>query len=74
MHFTRPLFAEARLHRAYYGELKVIEDLRRHTVEAYDLTKDPKELDNVFGRDPRAEEDLATLRAFFEGTPLVYRQ
>jgi arylsulfatase A-like enzyme len=74
MHFTRPLFAEARLHRAYYGELKVIEDLRRHTVEAYDLTKDPKELDNVFGRDPRADEDLATLRAFFEGTPLVYRQ
>jgi arylsulfatase A-like enzyme len=74
MHFTRPLFAEARLHRAYYGELKVIEDMRRRTVEAYDLTKDPKELDNVFGRDPRADRDLATLRAFFEGAPLVYRQ
>lgn len=74
MHFTRPLFAEARLHRAYFGELKVIEDVRRHTVEAYDLTKDPKELDNLYGRDPRADIGLATLQTFFEGAPLLYRQ
>lgn len=64
---TRPLLAEGRLRRAYFaGDLKVIEDLRRTTVEAYDLAKDPGELDDRFDRErARFEPDLAWMRAFF---------
>jgi hypothetical protein len=65
---TRPLFAEGRLRRAmvFSDGLKVIEDLRRKTVEVYDLTTDPQELRNLFDKDPaRSDFALATLRAFF---------
>jgi len=63
----RPVLAEGRLRRAlYHGDLKVIEDARRKTVEVYDLSADPGELDNLFDRDrARAEPALARLRAFF---------
>ena len=45
---------------------KVIEDLRRHTLEAYDLATDPGELvDAVDGPDPRAEERVREMRDFF---------
>jgi arylsulfatase A-like enzyme len=66
---ARPIFAEGRLRRALFlGDLKVIVDLRRKTVEAFDLAKDPKELDNLYDSDPaRVAPALATLRAFFEG-------
>ncbi len=69
---ARPLIAEGRLRRALYaGDVKVIEDLRRKVVEAYDLKADPKELVNLFDQeDPRALEALATLRAFFEANEL----
>jgi arylsulfatase A-like enzyme len=68
----RPLIAEGRLRRAYYtGDVKVIEDLRRKVVEAYDLRTDPLELTNLFdAEDPRALEALATLRAFFDAYEL----
>ena len=64
----RPLVIEGRLRRAMYlpDNLKVIEDLRRKTVEVYDLTRDPGEMHNLFDRDPaRSDPALATLRAFF---------
>ena len=64
----RPLVIEGRLRRAMYlaDGLKVIEDLRRKTVEVYDLTRDPGEANNLFDRDPaRSDAALATLRAFF---------
>lgn len=72
----RPLFAEGRLRRAVYGAggVKVIEDLRRKTVEAYDLRADPHELRNIFhAADARVYSALAGMRAFFEAnTPEGY--
>jgi len=64
---SRPILAEGRLRRAIYvGDLKVIVDLRRKTIEAYDLAKDPRELDNLYERDPsRCARALATLDRFF---------
>ena len=69
---TIPVLAEGRLRRAIYvGDVKVIEDLRRKLVEAYDLRSDPKELVNLFDdQDPRALAALATLRAFFDANEL----
>ncbi len=66
--FGRLVLAEGRLRRALYiGQLKVIEDTRRKVVEAYDLDSDPKELVNLFDvGDERADQALATLRAFFD--------
>jgi len=65
---SRPVIAEGRLRRAIYdGNVKVIEDLRRKVVEAYDLERDPKEEVNLFDEDdPRAGAALASLRAFFD--------
>lgn len=65
---ARPVIAEGRLRRALYaGDVKVIEDLRRKVVEAYDLERDPGELVNLFDEDdPRALAALASLRAFFD--------
>jgi arylsulfatase A-like enzyme len=64
----RPILAEGRLRRALYaGSLKVIEDSRRKIVEAYDLSRDPLELNELFSTDrARVEPALAALRAFFE--------
>jgi len=65
---TRPLLAEGRLRRAITSAdgLKVIEDSRRKTVEAYDLVRDPLELNNLFDLEPqRVDAALATLRQFF---------
>jgi hypothetical protein len=64
----RPVLAEGRLRRAIYdGDIKVIEDGLRKTVEAYDLARDPDESRNLFDRDrARVESALAKLRAFFE--------
>jgi hypothetical protein len=65
---TRPLFAEGRLRRAIFiGDLKVIVDERRKTVEAYDLAKDPDELVNIFDSESeRVQTALATLNLYFE--------
>ncbi len=66
---TRPLLAEARRERSLTGPdgLKVIEDLRRRTVEVYDLRRDPHETENLFDADPdRADAALSGLRAFFD--------
>ena len=65
---ARPIAAEGRLRRALYvpPNLKVIEDVRRKTVEVYDLSSDPQETRNLFDADrPRAERALALLRTFF---------
>ena len=69
---SRPVFAEGRLRRAMYaGDMKVIEDLRRRVIEAYDMKRDPGELVNLFDTaDPRADEALAELRAFFDAYQL----
>jgi arylsulfatase A-like enzyme len=68
-HLQRPLISEARVARALFGPggLKVIEDSRRHVVEVYDLERDPKELYNLFDKQPRVAHPLvAELRAFVE--------
>jgi hypothetical protein len=65
---TRPLLAEGRLRRSLTEPdgLKVIEDLRRKTVEVYDLNLDPGETRNLWDVDTvRSEAALADLRAFF---------
>jgi arylsulfatase A-like enzyme len=69
---VRPVLAEGRLRRALYaGNVKVIEDMRRKVVEAYDLERDPGELVNLFDDgDPRATDALAALRAFFDAHAL----
>lgn len=63
----RPIVVEGRLRRALYlGDLKVLVDLRRKTVEAYDLSADPGELDNLYDRDrARVVPALAALEAYF---------
>lgn len=65
---SRPLFAEGRLRRAIFiGDLKVIVDERRKTVEAFDLATDPAELTNVYESDPaRVRPALAALHRYFE--------
>jgi arylsulfatase A-like enzyme len=69
----RPVIAEGRLRRAIIERdgLKVIDDPRRKTVEAYDLVADPKELTNVFGLDPRADRALVGLRTLFRNNELA---
>ena len=65
---TRPLLAECRLRRSLIRPdgLEVIDDPRRKVVEAYDLSADPGETRNLFGRDPaRVDPALVELRAFF---------
>lgn len=64
----RPILAEGRLRQALYvGQFKVIKDLRRKVIEAYDLEVDPGETQNLaLEGDPRAREAFATLEAFFD--------
>jgi arylsulfatase A-like enzyme len=66
---TRPIAADSgRLLQAYVfdDEIKVIRNNRNHTVELYDLKKDPGETQNVFDTTPDALERLAVVSAFFE--------
>ncbi len=69
----RPLLAEGRMRRAHIAAdgSKVILDLRRKTVEAYDLSADPGELEDVWDRAPgdpareRARLAAAALVAYY---------
>lgn len=65
---TRPIIAEGRLRRALiFGSRKVIIDDRVHTVEAYDLARDPGELHNLYDSQPERFEDMfAALQAYFD--------
>lgn len=65
----RPVLAEGRLRRAMVvGDVKVIVDLRRRTVEAFDIAKDPGELRNLYDEDPaRVAPALAALGAYYQG-------
>jgi hypothetical protein len=63
-----PVFAEGRLRRAMWSPdgLKVIVDLRRKVIEAYDLTRDPGETRNLYTVEPeRVDAALAMLEAYF---------
>jgi arylsulfatase A-like enzyme len=65
---VRPILAEGRLRRALFRPdgLKVIDDTRLATVEAYDLRRDPGETRNLFDTErERVEPAVAELRAFF---------
>jgi arylsulfatase A-like enzyme len=66
---TRPIIAEGRLKQSMVtpDNFKVLFDQRSGTKEIYDLTKDPKELKNLYDElGPEGEARIATLRAFFE--------
>jgi arylsulfatase A-like enzyme len=65
---TRPIIAEGRLRRALIvGSRKLIVDERVHTLEAYDLARDPRELHNLYDTQPERFADmLATLQAYFD--------
>lgn len=62
----RPIVAEARLKRAMVmpDGLKIVHDTRNHTVELYDLARDPGELEDLYEED-RDEERLLVLTSFF---------
>jgi arylsulfatase A-like enzyme len=67
--FSRPIVAETRLKQAMlFGDgYKVIRDLRRQTIELYDLSADPGELRNLSDHvDPDQEEHVLLLRSFFQ--------
>ena len=49
----------------------MIEDHVGKTVEVFDVVRDPGELDNVFGRDVRANRAVEELRAFFRAESLA---
>lgn len=66
---TRPILAEAQLKRALItpGQVKVVHDTRRKTLEIYDLAKDPAELDNLVESAPGKHAELpGTLAHFFD--------
>jgi arylsulfatase A-like enzyme len=66
---TRPLVAQAGHLRSLITRerLKVVRDVRRGTVEAYDLDSDPRELRNLIGSDRTdVAEALSVLDAFFQ--------
>jgi hypothetical protein len=49
------------------GPYKVIEHRRRHTLEIYDLVRDPAEANNLYGSLPNGEDErlVSLLRSFF---------
>ena len=66
---TRPIVAETRLKKAMlFGDgIKVIVDDRVHTVEMYDLMRDPWELYNLWDRaDVPLKARVGALNAFFQ--------
>ncbi|MFT3765999.1 MAG: sulfatase-like hydrolase/transferase [Minicystis sp.] len=66
---TRPIAADSgRLIQAYIfaDDVKIIRNNRNHTVELYDLAKDPGETQNLFDSAPDAQQRLAMISAFFE--------
>jgi arylsulfatase A-like enzyme len=67
--FERPIVAETGLKQAMLFEdgYKAIRDLRRKTLELYDLKQDPGELRNLSDQaDPDHEEHFLLLRSFFQ--------
>jgi arylsulfatase A-like enzyme len=67
--FSRPIVAETRLKQSmlFRDGRKVIRDLRRQTLEVYDLSRDPAELDNLSDDiDPDQEEHVLLMRGFFQ--------
>lgn len=67
--FARPIVAETSLKQAMLFDdgYKAIRDLRRETLELYDLKNDPGELNNLSDQiDPDHEEHLLLLRGFFQ--------
>jgi arylsulfatase A-like enzyme len=67
--FTRPIVAETGLEQSmlFTDGYKAIRDLRRATLELYDLKTDPGELDNLSDEiDPERDEHVLLLRSFFQ--------
>jgi hypothetical protein len=67
--FARPIVAETSLVQAmlFADGYKAIRDLRRQTLELYDLKNDPGELNYLSDQiDPEHEEHLLLLRSFFQ--------
>jgi hypothetical protein len=67
--FARPIVAETSLIQAmlFADGYKAIRDLRRQTLELYDLKNDPGELNNLSDQiDPDHEEHVLLLRSFFQ--------
>jgi len=67
--FSRPIVAETGLKQSmlFPDGRKVIRDIRRQTLEMYDLVEDPGELRNLSDDiDPDQEEHVLLLRSFFQ--------
>lgn len=67
--FSRPIVAETGLKQAMLFDdgYKVIRDLRRKTLELYNLAEDPGELNNLSDDiDPDQDEHVLLLRSFFQ--------
>ncbi|HSN96639.1 MAG TPA: sulfatase/phosphatase domain-containing protein, partial [Candidatus Nanopelagicales bacterium] len=63
---TRPIVAETRLKRTMVmpDGVKIIHDTRNHSVEVYDITADPGELENLYQQQESADR-LQVLSSFF---------
>lgn len=72
----RPILAEGRLRRAIVTPdgMKVIVDLRRKVVEAYDLANDQMELDDVWDDGPPATTERARIAAAALGAYYLERE
>ena len=67
--FSRPIVAETRLKQSmvFADQRKVIRDLRRRTLEIYDLGRDPAELENLSDDlDAEQDEHVLLMRSFFQ--------